>query len=81
MESSEWPEVGLLFGHTVQLGGYTECLKAQASRFRGKYCMVGMKIFVSQPKIPESVLRPASKWAEWPNGNTSVWDVIAEVRI
>lgn len=81
MESSEWPEGGLLSGSPIQFGSYYECLKSEAPKFRGKYCLVSTALRLSNGKsISKSVSNHEPKWTHWPDENFSAWDVIKEVR-
>lgn len=80
MESSEWPEVGILSGNIVNMGDYAECLKSEAPRFRGKYCLMVAALQLRSKSIPSVAgNRRNSKWTGRPDENASAWDVINKV--
>lgn len=75
LESSEWPTVGIFSGSSVHMGDYSECLKSEAPRFRGRYCLVSG---VFRFNLAAGAVNN-SGWTNWPDENASVWAVINEV--
>lgn len=80
MESSEWPIVGVFYGQKYHLGNWRECLLAQSSRIRGKYCLAS-SILTINFKSGKKTTNNTPEWVSWPKGESSAWDIIEMVSL